>query len=310
MFDKASLISWVEEYLFYPKTFLQFLLSFFLLPLTFLYCIVVISKRVFSKKRDFKTPIISVGNLTLGGSGKTPLTIELAKDIDNCAIILRGYKRASKGLVLVSKFGKILCDVSQSGDEAMLCAKSLPNAAVIVSENRIKAIEYAKSLTCRVIFLDDAFSKAYIKKFDILIKPYSEPTLPFCLPSGSYREPKSLYATADLVAKEDIDFKRVVKIKNPTENMLLITGISKPQRLDIYLPKNLIKKIYFEDHHCFTKEELNSLVQKYNATSILTTQKDAVKMDNFGLNLSVMELKLELKPEIKEKINTFLANFR
>ncbi len=310
MFDKTILIFWVEESLFYPKTFLQFLLSFLLLPFTLIYCIIVISKRFFSKKIDFKIPIISIGNLTLGGSGKTPLTIELAKECENYAIILRGYGRASKGLILVSFGEKILCDVSQSGDEAMLYAKSLPKATVIVSEDRIKAIEYAKSLNHKIIFLDDGFSKSFIKKFDILIRPKVEPTLPFCLPSGAYREPKYLYNSADLVLKEGEDFKRVVKIKNPTKDMLLITGISKPKRLDDFLPKSVKNRIYFEDHHSYTQQELEKLVQKYSATSILTTQKDAVKMENFNLNLSIMELKLEINPSIREKIKTFLSNFR
>ena len=274
-----------------------------------IYCLIVMSKRVFSQKTDFKIPIISIGNLTLGGSGKTPLTIELAKEYKNCAIILRGYGRASKGMLLVSYNHKILCDVIQSGDEAMLYAKSLPNATVIVSEDRAKAIRYAKSLACKVVFLDDGFSKSFIKKFDILIRPKIEPTLPFCLPSGAYREPKYLYKKTDLVLNEEKDFKRVVTIKNPTQEMILITGISKPKRLDDFLPKNIKEKIYFPDHHSFTKDELTQLVQKYGATSILTTQKDAVKMENFGLNLSIMELELKIDPQIKDKIKTFLSNF-
>jgi len=310
VFDKAKVVFWIEEYLFYPKTFLQFLLSFLLLPFSGIYCLIVISKRLFSKKIDFGIPIISIGNLTIGGSGKTPLVTELAKERENCAVILRGYNRESDGLVVVSKEGKILCSVAQSGDEAMLYAKSLPKAIVIVSEDRIKAIEYAKSLKCKTIFLDDAFSKSHIKKLDILIKPKLSPTLPFCLPSGAYREPKYLYNSADLLLLEEVDFQRVVNIKNPTDKMILVTGISKPQRLDDYLPKNLIKKIYFEDHHIFTKNELEYLLQQYNASSILTTQKDAVKMDSFGLSLSIMELRLDVKKEVKNKINTFLANFR
>jgi len=310
VFDKKNLILWVEEYLFYPKTFLQFLLSFILLPFTFLYCLIVISKRLFAKKIDFKVPIISIGNLTVGGSGKTPLTIELAKEYENCAIVLRGYGRTSKGLVVVSKEKNILCDVSQSGDEAMLYAKSLPNATVIVSEDRTKAIELAKSFTCQPIFLDDGFSKSYIKKFDILIKPSAEPTLPFCLPSGAYREPKYLYNSADLIVCENKDFTRKVEISNPTKDMVLITGISKPTRLDEFLPKNIKYKIYFEDHHSFNKEELENLVDKYCASSILTTQKDAVKMEDFGLNLSIMHLSLEVNPQTKQQINTFLDNFR
>ncbi len=259
---------------------------------------------------DFHIPIISIGNLTVGGSGKTPLIIELAKEQKECAIILRGYKRESRGLILVSHHQKILCDVKESGDEAMLYAKSLPNVTVIVSEDRSKAIEYAKSLICRTIFLDDAFSKSYIKKFDILIRPKVEPTLAFCLPSGAYREPRYLYKKADLVLNEEEDFKRVVTIKNPTKEMILITGISKPKRLDEFLPKELKEKIYFPDHYSFKKEELEQLIQKYRATSILTTQKDAVKMEKLGLNLSIMELKLEVNPSVKEKIKTFLDNFR
>jgi len=91
--------------------------------------------------------------------------------------------------------------------------------------------------------------------------------------------------------------------------MILVTGISKPKRLDGFLPENIKEKIYFEDHHSFTQEELKNLIQKYNATSILTTSKDAVKMENFGINLSILELKLELNPRIKNKINSFLSNF-
>ncbi len=310
MFDKTKVINWIEEYLFYPKTFIQFLLSFLLLPLSFIYCLIVISKRVFSQKQKFSIPIISIGNLTVGGSGKTPLTTELAREYENCAIILRGYKRTSTGLIVVSHDKKILCGVDTSGDEAMMYALSLPNATVIVSEDRIEGIKKAESLNCKIVFLDDGFSKSFIQKFDILIKPKDEPTLPFCLPSGAYREPKYLYKSADFVAIEDIDFTRKITIKNQTKEMILVTGISKPKRLDRYLPKNLIKKIYFEDHHLYTKKELENLMKRYKATSIITTEKDAVKMRDFGLNLSIMELKIEIKKELKDKINTFLANFR
>ncbi len=310
MFDKTKTILWIEEYLFYPKTFLHYFLSFLLLPFTLIYCVIVISKRILAKKIDTKIPIISIGNLTLGGSGKTPLTIELAKDYENCTIILRGFKRETKGLLMVSHNHKILCDVKQSGDEAMLYAISVPNSTVIVSEDRLKAIELAKSLACNIIFLDDGFSKSNIKKFDILIKPKIEPKIPFCVPSGAYREPRFLYKYADLVVEEDKDFKRIVKIKNKTDRMVLVTGISKPARLKEYLPKDLVGVVFYEDHHSYNKEELLHVMKKYNATTILTTQKDEVKMKAFGLNLSILELGLEVKPEVKNKINTFLANFR
>ncbi len=275
-----------------------------LLPISFIYCLIVIFKRVTAKKIDFKIPIISIGNLTVGGSGKTPLLISIAKDYQNIAVILRGYKRESKGLYVVKENST----VKVCGDEAKVYKNFLPNALVIVSEDRVEAILKAKNFGVSCIFLDDGFSKAHIKKFDILIKAKNEPKLPFCLPSGAYREPIWLYGKADLVIKEDEDFKRVVEVKNPTQKMVLITAISKPKRLDKFLPK-VEAKIYFEDHHMFAKEEIEAIVKKYNATSILTTSKDAVKMEKFGFALSILDLKIELDKTIKEKINQYLATF-
>ncbi len=304
--DIKKAVLWTEDYLFRPNL-LQRVISFSLLPLTFLYCLIVISKRAFSKPKHFDIPIISIGNLIVGGSGKTPFTIALAKRYENSAIVLRGYKRKSKGLMVVSKRGEILTDVQTSGDEAMLYAKLLKNASVIVSENREEGIKKAKELGCKIVFLDDGFSKAKIKKFDILLKSGNYKNS-FCLPSGPFREPKSFEKFASLILQENIDFKREVKIKNPTQRMILITAISKPKRLDSFLPK-VVEKIYFPDHYNFKKEEIVKLIQKYNASSILTTQKDAVKMEKFNLPLSILELEIKIEEKILKKCDDFIYNF-
>ena len=261
------------------------------------------SKRKFAKPKDFDIPIISVGNLIVGGSGKTPFVITIAKKMQNVAIILRGYGRKSKGLFVVSDGKNILQNSKIAGDEAILLSVSVPKAIVIVSENRLKAIKKAKKMGAKTIILDDGFSKSNIKKFDILLKNEIEPKNKFLLPSGGYREPYSFYNKANLVLKEGVDFKREVKIKNPTDKMLLITAISKPKRLNKFLPPKVIKKIYYPDHYFFAKDELINLMQKYKATSILTTQKDEVKMKGFGLNLSIMGLEIVLKHEIKDLLN-------
>ena len=146
----SNLHKWIEQYLFFPNAF-QKLLSLFVLPLTVVYCIVTAYKRVSAKAHYFGIPVISIGNLIVGGSGKTPITIALAKDKKNACIILRGYGRKSKGLYIVSNKGKILCDINTSGDEAMLLANSLPNATIIVSEDRVKAILKAKEVGCQVV---------------------------------------------------------------------------------------------------------------------------------------------------------------
>lgn len=262
------------------------------------------------KRISFSVPIISIGNLTIGGNGKTPFCIALAKEYTNVAIILRGYGRKSHGLILVSERGQITCDAMASGDEAMLYAKSLPEATVIVSEDRIEAIKLAKKRGAKLIFLDDGFSKSFISKIDILMKPKDESSNSFCLPSGPYREPKSLYKTADLVICEESDFKRHVKIEKPSKQMLLVTAISKPSRLDPYLPSGLVGKVTFQDHYMYNEKELHALLEQYQASSILTTQKDAVKMATFDIPLSILKLDIEIFEETKAKINTLLARKR
>ncbi len=309
MFKSSKFVFWVEEYLFYPKSLFQRILSFLLLPLTAIYCSIVLFKRFQGEKNKFvsSVPIISIGNLTVGGNGKTPFCIALATKFKDVAIILRGYGRKSHGLILVSDQGQIMCDAMASGDEAMLYAKSLPQATVIVSEDRIEAIRFAKKRGVKIIFLDDGFSKSNIAKIDILMKPNPEPTNSFCLPSGPYREPRFLYKKADLVITEGDDFKRHVNVSAPTPKMLLVTAISKPSRLDAYLPENVIAKVSFPDHYMYNEKELETLLHAHQATSILTTQKDAVKMATFDIPLSILKLDIEIFPETFAKINAFLA---
>ena len=266
--------------------------------------LIILTKRAMAKPIDFGIPIISIGNIIVGGSGKTPVTIKLASKYENACVILRGYGRDSKGLFVVSLNGKILEDVKTSGDEAMLLANSLPKATIIVSENRIKAILKAKELGCKIIFLDDGFSKYQISKFNILLRPKDEPTNIFCLPSGGYREPKGFYAQADIELLEERDFKRVISIKKDgnieelPSKTILITAISKPKRLLEYLPKG-IKMISFPDHYTFRKEDILKIQEEYKDFSFLTTGKDFVKLKEFNIkNLYLMDLEIEISKNI------------
>ncbi|AXX95196.1 tetraacyldisaccharide 4'-kinase [Arcobacter ellisii] len=312
---KQKFYLWIEEYLFFPNNF-QKIISFLLLPLTFIYMLIILTKRAMAKQIEFGIPIISVGNIIVGGSGKTPVTINLASKYEDVCIILRGYGRASKGLQVVSLRGKILVDVKTSGDEAMLLANSLPKATVIVSENRVTAILKAKELACKIIFLDDGFSKYHISKFNILLRPKDEPTNIFCLPSGGYREPKGFYAQADIELLEGKDFKRVISIKKdgkiselPTKT-ILITAISKPKRLLEYLPKD-IKMISFPDHYSFLKEDIDKIQNEYKEYVILTTGKDLVKLKEFNIkNLYLMDLEIEISKDVDFSLmNEYIESF-
>ena len=269
-----------------------------------------------AKEIEFGIPIISVGNIIVGGSGKTPITIKLASNYDNACVILRGYGRASKGLFIISQNGKILEDVKVSGDEAMLLANSLPKATIIVSENRVKAIQKAKELGCKIVFLDDGFSKYQISKFNILLRPKDEPTNIFCLPSGGYREPKGFYAQADIELLENSDFKRVITIKKdgiessvPIKT-ILITAISKPKRLLEYLPKD-IEMISFPDHYDFTHEDISKIQEKYKDYSFVTTGKDFVKLKKFNLhNIYLMDLDIKISDKVDFSLmNEYIKSF-
>ncbi|MFT7859366.1 MAG: tetraacyldisaccharide 4'-kinase [Sulfurimonas sp.] len=286
---KRFFVFWVESYLYNPNIF-QKLLSYLLYPLSLIYCFVMWIRFKLGYPEDFDVEIISVGNLVVGGSGKTPFVTALAKDQKNVAVILRGYGRKSFGMVVVKDQEKILVDVIQSGDEAMIYAKKLPNAIVIVSEDRKVAIKKAKEMGCEKIFLDDAYSKHDIKKLDILLDVNTSNR--FCLPSGPYRERlwKGKYA---MVLQEGKDFSRETTLVDATKKMSLVTAIARPQRLDPYLPE-VVAKHYFEDHHPFTKEELQAILDRDGSESLLVTFKDYVKIEDFGLPLSLLDLELKL----------------
>ncbi|NPA59428.1 MAG: tetraacyldisaccharide 4'-kinase [Epsilonproteobacteria bacterium] len=291
---KKGLVFWIEDYFYNPNT-LQKLLSFLLLPLSWLYCFVMYIRFKITKPIDFDIDIVSVGNLNVGGSGKTPLVTAFASKYEDVAVILRGYGRSSKGLVVVKDKNGIKCDVAMSGDEAMIYAHKLKNAIVIVSEDRLKGIQKAKEMGVKLIFLDDAYSKHNIKKLDILIDVETENTR--CLPSGAFRE--RLWNSKDvLILKEEIDFKRVVELKNATPKMSLVTAIARPSRLDEYLPK-VISKNYFADHHTFVKEELEEILNRDGCDSLLVTYKDFVKVESFGLPLSLLDLEVEVNIDLK-----------
>ncbi|MDQ7043779.1 MAG: tetraacyldisaccharide 4'-kinase [Sulfurimonas sp.] len=292
---KNSLVFWVEEYFYNPNIF-QKLISFLLLPLSYLYCFLMWLRFKSKTPEDFGLKIVSVGNLNVGGSGKTPLVIALAKNEKNTAIILRGYGRDSSGLYVVKDKEKILCDVSISGDEAMIYAHKLPNAVVIVSEDRKKGIKKAKEMGVESLFLDDAYSKHDIKKQDILIEVNTKNSR--CLPSGAFRE--RLWSTKEVsLYKEGRDFKRRVELKNATKKMSLVTAIARPQRLDEFLP-SVVSKNYFADHHSFSKEELEAILSHDKSDSLLVTYKDYVKIVDFNLPLSLLDLEVELLTDVTD----------
>lgn len=297
-----------EKFIYSPNFLIKFL-AFLLFPFSVIFALIQICRAKILSKNLFKFdfPIISIGNLSLGGSGKTPVCIELLNLFSGGAVVLRGYGRKSKGLLVIYDGKNILTNVEQSGDEAMLYAINLRSAIVIVSEDRICGIKKARQMGAKYVILDDGFGKFNIDKFNILIRPKNPPALPFCLPCGGYRYPIGFYKYADLIIQNGIDFYQQSSIKNQTKRMVLVSAIANPNRLSNFI-KYCVGFKFFADHHSFTKIELKEILKKYDATSLLITQKDYVKVMDFGLNLSIIELKTTISQEFYLKIKSLIEN--
>lgn len=152
-------------------------------------------------------PVISVGNITVGGTGKTPLTIDLARRFIargvKVAILSRGYGRKSKGLLVVADGAKTLVSVEDAGDEPFLMAASVPQAVVIVCSSRVESAELAVSTYgAQLIILDDGFQHVKLKRdIDCVLWDFNDdPLKSMIVPSGRLREPLSgLHRASDII---------------------------------------------------------------------------------------------------------------
>lgn len=180
-----------------------------LLPLSWLYGLGVRFRNWLfdvgiKKSHAFDIPVISVGNITVGGSGKTPhveYLVRLLKDKAKVAVLSRGYKRKSKGFVLAGK-DTVMAEI---GDEPFQMHRKFPDVAVAVERKRVKGIELLQeepaTKDVEVIILDDAFQHRYVKPgINILLVDYHRLFIyDKLLPAGRLREPVSGKRRADIV---------------------------------------------------------------------------------------------------------------
>ena len=185
-----------------------------LTPLSYIYAVVLKTRgwlydRGIFKQRQLPCPVISVGNIVAGGTGKTPGVIWIAKYLQNegfqVGILLRGYGREDRHSTLVVSDGKrVLTPLAESGDEAGMIARKLPGVPVVVGRDRYTAgIEVTQlwKHTNGVLILDDGFQRRQLARdLDILT---IDSTQPFgtgkLLPAGTLREPKPALKRADIL---------------------------------------------------------------------------------------------------------------
>ncbi|HEX5082547.1 MAG TPA: tetraacyldisaccharide 4'-kinase [Blastocatellia bacterium] len=167
--------------------------------------------------RSLNTPVISVGNMTVGGSGKTPCVAFLARFLrdEGCevAILSRGYKRESRGLVEVANGREILCGPAESGDEPYLLANLCPGARVVVDRDRYAAGKWLEERApVSVFILDDGYQHMRLARdLNLLLIDASEPLdQAKMIPFGRLREPITAMRRADavIVTRSDQPFDR------------------------------------------------------------------------------------------------------
>lgn len=283
------------------------------------------------KSYSFEVPVIAVGNLSVGGTGKTPqieYLIRLLSSKYKVATLSRGYKRKSEGFVLAdaNSSAEIL------GDEPFQMHKKFPKITVAVDANRKNGIEQLLQLNEKpeVILLDDAFQHRKVKAgFYIMLTAYNDLYYnDWMLPTGNLRESKSGARRANMIivtkcpkdiceiAQQNIkkkigldipvyfsfiDYdekvynetgsKSVAEIKSADK--LLLAGIAKPEPFFGYLQSGNDEQLVFPDHHHFTENDYKTIENKAKNKLIITTEKDYVRLKNQHLKATFFYLPIK-----------------
>jgi len=254
-------------------------------------------------------PVISVGNITVGGTGKTPLVVLLAERLRDEGyrpiVLSRGYKRKSSGIVIVSAGQGPLVPWQRAGDEPYLIARRTRGVAVVVGADRYAAGLMATEQKLGNLFiLDDGFQhRRLFRNVDLVtIDPTEWTAGEKLFPYGRWREPQEALLRADAAVVqtgplltlpipifrvetvldglyENNEPVRADSLRNAA--ITAFAGIAKPQRFFSALESLGVtptKRIGFRDHHSYSPQELADLGGEFR----ITTEKDAIKLEGRG----------------------------
>lgn len=291
-------------------------------PLSAIYGVAVGARnRLYDRRllsaRQLQGPVVSIGNLSLGGSGKTPFVILLGELLKarglKFDVLSRGYGRQTRGVLLVDPGGSS----GKFGDEPLLIARRL-EVPVVLGEDRYQAGLFAeKDFGPQLHLLDDGFQhRALARDFDIvLVTP--EDARDRLLPSGRLREPLRSLERADAVVLTSgasptsypLNGKlvwRVLRGITPTNvpaRPVAFCGIARPQNFMLQLRKVGIEpaaEAVYRDHHAYVEadiRELLALKEKSEAGGFVTTEKDAINLGGYFSALqplAVVPVKMDL----------------
>ncbi len=310
------------------------LLRFLLLLLSKLFQVGINVRRLLYDVRIIRdytigVQVIAIGNLTWGGTGKTPVVEKFARELQNqgrtVAILSRGYrskppplgKRLLNKVLLredrtpprvVSDGKSLLLDSETAGDEPYMLASNLRDVIVLVDKDRVKSGRYAiEKFGCDTLLLDDGFQYWRLagRRRDIVLidcqQPFGNERL---LPRGTLREPPSHLARAGtiFITKSDGNTARLrARIARHNPAAAIIECIHHP-----LLGAELVYSKRFIDHHRFSQQEILNVVnrsKKRQAAAIITTQKDAVrfpKIDRRDLPIYFMRVEIKILSGAKD----------
>lgn len=270
------------------------------------------------KSHAFEIPIIAVGNLSVGGTGKSPqieYLIRLLSPRYKVATLSRGYKRESKGFVLANSSS----NAAIIGDEPFQFYSKFKNIQVAVDSDRKNGIEQLllQRNKPEIILLDDAFQHRQVKAgFYILLTSYDDLfSDDFMLPTGNLRESRRGAKRANMIivtkcpSTLSIDKQNVIRINlqlhssqelyfsytdydesiySENESLkvseiinvdkLLLAGIAKPNSFFAYLKRETDEKLIYPDHHHFTANDIKKIINRAQNKIIITTEKDYVRL--------------------------------
>jgi tetraacyldisaccharide 4'-kinase len=275
------------------------------------------------KSTSFDVPVIAVGNLSVGGTGKTPQIEYLIRLLSNqykVATLSRGYKRKSDGFFLADSTS----NAEILGDEPFQFYQKFPNIQVAVDANRTNGIIQLLSQKNKpdIILLDDAYQHRKVKAgFYILLTSYGDLYADdFMLPTGNLRESRSGANRANIIVvtkcpkdlldqKQEqirlklklncsqqiyftfIDYDDAIYSKErkidvneiKSESKVLLAGIAKPKSFFDYLKNQNDECLTYPDHHHFSDSDLNEIQNKAKSKKIITTEKDYVRLKDSKL---------------------------
>ncbi|MFB9108094.1 tetraacyldisaccharide 4'-kinase [Flavobacterium gyeonganense] len=270
------------------------------------------------KSTSFDLPVIAVGNLSVGGTGKTPQIEYLIRLLSNqykVATLSRGYKRKSEGFILANSTS----NAEILGDEPFQFYQKFPNIQVAVDANRTNGIVQLllQKSKPEIILLDDAYQHRKVKAgFYILLTAFDDLYADdFILPTGNLRESRSGARRANIVIvtkcpknlsdvkQEEIRLKlklncsqqlyftfieyddaiyniedKIAVTEIKSESKVLLAGIAKPKPFFDFLKTENDECLIFPDHHHFSETDLNEIQNKAQGKKIITTEKDYVRL--------------------------------